>query len=47
MRKNSDEGEAPIYPNNNAKKVSTFNPDNYKAPDEDKNLYKPYDNEDI
>ena len=45
---NNDECEAPIYHNNNnVKNVSTFNPDNYRAPAEDKNLYKPYNNEDI
>ena len=48
MKKNNDESEAPIYPNNNSvKNVSTFNPDNYRAPDEDKNLYKPYNSEEI
>ena len=48
MSKNNDECEAPIYSNNNSEKnVSTFNPDNYRAPIEDKNLYKPYNNEDI
>ena len=46
--KNRDESEAPIYSNNNyGNNVSTFNPDNYKGSDEDKNLYKPYKSEDI
>lgn len=46
--KNKDECEAPIYSSSNvSKNVSTFNPDNYKASDEDKNLYKPYNSQDI
>lgn len=46
--KNKNEGEAPIYSDNNSNRnISTFNPDNYKGSDEDKNLYKPYSNEDI
>ena len=48
MNKSKDECEAPsyskIYKGNN---YSTFNPDNYRASDEDKDLYKPYNNEDF
>ena len=48
MKKINDECEAPIYSNmHNQNNYSTFNPDNYKASEEDKNLYKPYSNEDF
>ena len=48
IKKNKDECEAPSYSAmDNRKNYSTFNPDNYRASDEDKNLYKPYNNEDF
>ena len=47
MENSNDECEAPIYSSNNGMYGSTFNPDNYKASDQDKNLYKPYNSEEI
>ena len=47
MENSNDECEAPIYSSNNGNYGSTFNPDNYKASDQDKNLYKPYKSEEI
>ena len=46
---NSNNYGAPIYSNNNINinQYNTFNPDNYIPSEEDKKLYKPYNNEDI
>ena len=48
--KNIDDfADAPIYANNKSKntQINTFNPDNYIYSNQDKNMYKPYNNEDI
>ena len=38
---------APIYANNNNNQYNTFNPDNCIPSEQDKKLYKPYNNEDM
>ena len=46
---NSNDYEAPVYTNNkkNNSNGNTFNPDKFISSNEDKNLYKPFKNEDI
>ena len=46
---NSNDYDAPIYANNkkNNSNANTFNPDKFIASNEDKNIYKPFKNEDI
>jgi len=46
---NSNDYDAPIYANNKKSNAqnNTFNPDKYIASNEDKNLYKPFKNEEI
>ena len=50
MEKNGDDFGAPLSAKDSKSssiKGNTFNPDNYVPPNEDKNLYKPYHNEEI
>ena len=49
IRNTSYNYDAPIYANNKMKnsQIDTFNPDKFISSNEDKNLYKPFKNEDI